>query len=99
MDRPEVTKAECAGFVCDMNYAAPSHWVRGRPLAGQERWPGVNGSAKDAEAFAAWRSKRDGVTDRLPTEEEWEVAARSGVGVKGFPWGNTVGPNRALGEK
>ena len=96
MDRTEVTNAEYADFVRDMNYAAPSHWVRGRPLAGQERWPVVNVSAKDAEAFAAWRSKRDGVTYRLPTEEEWEFAARSGGEFKSFPWGNTWAANRAV---
>jgi formylglycine-generating enzyme required for sulfatase activity len=96
MDRTEVTNAEYADFVRDMNYAPPSHWVRGRPLAGQERWPVVNVSAKDAEAFAAWRSKRDGVTYRLPTEEEWEFAARSGGEYKSFPWGNTWAPNRAV---
>jgi formylglycine-generating enzyme required for sulfatase activity len=96
MDRTEVTNAEYADFVRDMNYAAPSHWVRGRPLAGQERWPVVNVSSKDAEAFAAWRSKRDGVTYRLPTEEEWEFAARSGGEFKSFPWGNSWAPNRAV---
>ncbi|HEX9545276.1 MAG TPA: SUMF1/EgtB/PvdO family nonheme iron enzyme, partial [Pyrinomonadaceae bacterium] len=78
MDRTEVTNAEYAEFVRDMSYEVPSHWVRGQPLLGQEQWPVVNVSPKDAEAFAAWRSKRDGVTYRLPTEEEWEFAARSG---------------------
>ena len=96
MDRTEVTNAEYADFVRDMNYAPPSHWVRGRPLAGQERWPVVNVSAKDAEAFAAWRSKRDGVTYRLPTEEEWEFAASSGGEYKSFPWGNKWEANRAV---
>ena len=96
MDRTEVTNAEYADFVRDMNYAAPSHWVRGRPLAGQERWPVVNVSPKDAEAFAAWRSKRDGVTYRLPTEDEWEFAARSGGEYKSFPWGNSWAADRAV---
>jgi len=96
MDRTEVTNAEYADFVRDMNYEAPSNWVKGRPLPGQERWPVVNVSVKDAEAFAAWRSKRDGVTYRLPTEEEWEFAARSGGEYKSFPWGNTWAANRAV---
>ena len=96
MDRTEVTNAEYAEFVRDMNYAPPSHWIRGRPLAGQERWPVVNVSAKDAEAFAAWRSGRDGVTYRLPTEDEWEFAARSGGEFKAFPWGNSWAANRAV---
>jgi formylglycine-generating enzyme required for sulfatase activity/serine/threonine protein kinase len=89
MDRTEVTNAEYAEFVRDMGYEIPSHWVRGQPLPGQEQWPVVNVSPKDAEAFAAWRSKRDGVTYRLPTEEEWEFAARSGGEYKTYPWGDT----------
>lgn len=96
MDRTEVTNAEYAGFVRDMSYEVPSHWVRGQPLPGQEQWPVVNVSPKDAEAFAAWRSKRDGVTYRLPTEEEWEFAARSGGEYKTYPWGDAWQDNRAV---
>lgn len=96
MDRTEVTNAEYAEFVRDMNYGAPSHWVRGRPLAGQEKWPVVNVSPQDAEAFAAWRSKRDGVTYRLPTEEEWEFAARNGGEFKSYPWGDRWEEKRAV---
>ncbi len=96
MDRTEVTNAEYEEFVRDMNYEAPSDWNKGRPLAGQERWPVENVSAKDAEAFAAWRSKRDGVTYRLPTEEEWEFAARDGGQHKSFPWGDSWEEKRAV---
>jgi formylglycine-generating enzyme required for sulfatase activity/serine/threonine protein kinase len=96
MDRTEVTNAEYANFVRDMRYEAPSHWVGGKPLSGQEKWPVVNVSQMDAEAFAAWRSKRDGVTYRLPTEEEWEFAARSGGEYKSFPWGEEWADGRAV---
>jgi formylglycine-generating enzyme required for sulfatase activity/serine/threonine protein kinase len=96
MDRTEVTNAEYAEFVRDMGYEVPSHWVRGQPLPGQEQWPVVNVSPKDAEAFAAWRSKRDGVTYRLPTEEEWEFAARSGGEYKIYPWGDAWQERRAV---
>ena len=95
MDRTEVTNAEYAGFVRDSNYEVPSHWVRGRPLPGQEQWPVVNVSSKDAEAFAAWRSRRDGVTYRLPTEDEWEFAARNGGEFKAYPWGDAWQEKRA----
>jgi formylglycine-generating enzyme required for sulfatase activity/serine/threonine protein kinase len=96
MDRTEVTNAEYAEFVRAMNYDTPSHFVRGKPLPGQEKWPVVNVSAKDAEAFAAWRSKRDGVTYRLPTEEEWEFAARSGGEHKSYPWADRWEDRRAV---
>jgi serine/threonine protein kinase/formylglycine-generating enzyme required for sulfatase activity len=88
MDRTEVTNEEYAEFVRDRDYEAPSHWLRGKPLPLQEKWPVVNVSTRDAEAFAGWRSSRDGVTYRLPTEEEWEYAARSGGVYKLYPWGD-----------
>jgi iron(II)-dependent oxidoreductase len=96
MDRTEVTNAEYAAFVRATNYEAPSHWVKGQPLPGQEKWPVVNVSQKDAEAFANWRSKRDGVAYRLPTEEEWEFAARNGGEFLSFPWGNAWQERRAV---
>ena len=96
MDRTEVTNAEYADFVRNTNHEVPSHWVRGQPLPGQEKWPVVNVSQKDAEAFASWRSKRDGVTYRLPTEEEWEFAARNGGEFLSYPWGNTWQDRRAV---
>jgi formylglycine-generating enzyme required for sulfatase activity len=48
----------------------------------------VNVSLDDANAFAQWRSKRDGVTYRLPTEQEWEYAARNGERSDVYPWGS-----------
>lgn len=96
MDRTEVTNAEYSDFVGGTNYEVPSHWVKGKPLPGQEQWPVVNVSPKDAEAFAAWRSKRDGVTYRLPTEEEWEFAARNGGESKSYPWGDNWADGRAV---
>ncbi len=96
MDRTEVTNEEYEEFVRDSNYEGPSHWLRGKPLPLQEKWPVVNVSARDAEAFAAWRSRRDGVAYRLPTEEEWEYAARSGGVYKLYPWGDRWEDKRAV---
>ncbi len=96
MDRTEVTNEQYAEFVRDMNYQAPGHWVRGKPLALQEKWPVVNVSPRDAEAFAEWRSRRDGVHYRLPTEEEWEYAARSGGQYKLYPWGDRWEDGKAV---
>jgi serine/threonine protein kinase len=87
MDPTEVSNTEYADFVREMNHAAPNHWVGNKPPFGQENWPVVNVSFDDANAFAAWRSKRDGVAYRLPTEEEWEYAARNGAQNDLYPWG------------
>jgi serine/threonine-protein kinase len=88
MDRTEVTNGEYNEFVKAANYSAPNHWVNGQPIAGTETMPVRFVSLEDAKAFAAWRSKRDGVTYRLPTEEEWEYAARNGEKDSLYPWGD-----------
>jgi serine/threonine protein kinase len=87
MDRTEVSNTEYVDFVRETNHAAPSHWIGNKPPFGQEQWPVVNVSYDDAIAFAAWRSKRDGVTYRLPSEQEWEYAARNGERGDLYPWG------------
>jgi formylglycine-generating enzyme required for sulfatase activity len=89
IDRTEVTNAEYAEFVKETGHSAPpgSEWTGNKPAPGMERLPVVNVSFDDAKEFAAWRSKRDGVTYRLPTEEEWEYAARGGDSSRVFPWG------------
>ncbi len=96
LDRNEIVNGEYAEFVRETNGAAPSHWPGGKPVFGQEKWPVVNVSTDDAKKFAAWRSKRDGVTYRLPTEEEWEYAARSGDQNYLYPWGHGWQANHAV---
>ncbi len=59
-----------------------------KPIPGQELMPVRFVNAEDVKAFAAWRSKRDGVEYRLPTEEEGEYAARNGNKQNLFPWGD-----------
>ena len=88
VDRTEVTNAEYAEFVKETGHKPPPGvWDGARPNVGEERLPVSNVSYDDATAFAAWRSKRDGVTYRLPTEEEWEFAARGGDNARMYPWG------------
>jgi eukaryotic-like serine/threonine-protein kinase len=96
IDRTEVTNTEYAEFVRETKHAAPSHWAGDKPPFGQELWPAVNVSYNDAVAFAAWRSKRDGVSYRLPTEEEWEFAARNGERADLYPWGPAWIENAAV---
>lgn len=88
MDKTEITNAEYGQFVKQTNHAPPEHWGGIKPPVGDERLPVANVSYDDANAFAEWRSKRDGVTYRLPTEEEWEYSARNGDKDNLYPWGN-----------
>lgn len=54
-------------------------------------WPVMMINWHDATAYCTWRSERDGVLYRLPTEIEWEKAAR-GIDGRVFPWGNGFDP-------
>lgn len=51
------------------------------------RWPVFGVSWRDAMAYVAWASARDGVRYRLPLEQEFEKAAR-GVDGRFYPWGD-----------
>src|SRR6266550_2441865 len=95
MDKTEVTNSEYGQFVNETNHAPPEHWGSVKAPAGQDLLPVTNVTYDDVLAFAQWRSKRDGVTYRLPTEEEWEYAARNGDKDNLYPWGNTWTPGRA----
>ena len=65
------------------------------PASPGDRYPVCGVSRDDAEAFAQWLSKREGRKYRLPTEAEWEYAARGGLEVKEFPWGDDIWKTRA----
>lgn len=100
MDKTEVTNTEYLAFITETSYSpTPAHWVNGKPVAGQEMMPVRFVNMDDVKAFAAWRSKRDNVTYRLPTEEEWEYAARNGVKADKYPWGDDFKKNCAVVDR
>lgn len=99
MDKTEVSNAEYYEFVKATNYKTPAvEWANGKPLEGKENFPVVRVSVEDINKFAEWRSQKDGKTYRLPTEEEWEYAARNGAKNNLYPWGDRWEPNVASVE-
>lgn len=61
---------------------------------GRGRRPVINVSRDDAQAYAAWLSKKTGKSYRLLSESEYEYATRAGTQTA-YPWGNAVGTNNA----
>jgi formylglycine-generating enzyme required for sulfatase activity len=83
MDKYEVTTTDYARFVEATRSSKPWNWKDGKVNPGQEKWPVYNVNWNDAVAYCTWAGKR------LPTEAEWEKAARGGLDKKLYAWGDT----------
>ena len=82
-----VTRAEYAVFLDETQHDHPRDWHD--PAFAGPGLPVVGVSWDDAVAYCAWRASR-GSAERLPTEAEWERAARGGVDGAAFPWGDDI---------
>lgn len=80
IDVYEVTNTDYKKFVDATGYPEPYHWKKGKIPPNKEKHPVVYVNWKDANNYCKWAGKR------LPTEAEWEKAARGPDG-KFYPWG------------
>jgi sulfatase modifying factor 1 len=82
----QVTNAEYALFLVETQNRLPLHWGDAEFSNPEQALVGV--SWFEAVAYCEWLSKATGHLYRLPTEAEWERAARGGLKQKLYPWGD-----------
>jgi formylglycine-generating enzyme required for sulfatase activity len=90
LGKTEVTFAEYDVFAQATGRQLPddSGW-------GRDKRPVINVSFNDAAAYVRWLAQQTGKNYRLPTEAEWEYAARAGS-AKVYWWGDAIGKNHAV---
>lgn len=102
IDKYEVTNAQYRSFVLatgrpapfvNRPWAEPYNWRGTDYPAGKGNYPVVLVTWEDAQAYAAWMNKR------LPTEAEWEKAARAQLINRQYPYGDTLKNNQANFDK
>jgi formylglycine-generating enzyme required for sulfatase activity len=105
-----VTNMQYQTFVDATGHRAPGHWPEGAYPPNKANHPVVNVSWDDAVAYCRWLSQATGKECRLPTEAEWEKAARGGIQIPNsqnlkewidnphpkrmYPWGDEFDPKR-----
>ena len=81
------------GFVQDYSIVEKFNWKDGGPPTAKEDHPVVLVTWEEASAYCKWRGDMAGGTRRLPTEPEFEKAARGDSGIA-YPWGNAYEPDK-----
>jgi formylglycine-generating enzyme required for sulfatase activity len=81
MDLREVSNRDYAEYLTARKRKPPRYWKDGRCPEGEDDLPVTGITYEEALSYAIWKGKR------LPTEEEWEKAAR-GTDGRAWPWGN-----------
>ncbi len=86
--RVPITNAQYLLYVQATGAKSPQHWRDGQPPKDKASHPVVYVSWHDARAYCEWLSKVTGKLIRLPTEAEWEKAARGDKDKRIYPWGD-----------
>ena len=89
-----VTNREYQAFVQESGWKAPPDWDGDQVPESRPSHPVANISLADALAYCAWLNAKTGKDYRLPSEAEWEKAARGGDG-RIYPWGDAFGQGNA----
>lgn len=90
LGRTAVTRRQYAPFL-EAGQAEAPPWWRDPAFADADQ-PVVGVTWFEAAAYAAWLGRASGATWRLPTEAEWERAARGGLESEASPWGAELPP-------
>ena len=88
IDRYEVTNRRYKVYIDDLNAISPKHWENNNFADGQSEFPVVNVTWYDASNFCQWAKKK------LPSEKQWEKAARGEIGDE-YPWGENFNQSYA----
>jgi formylglycine-generating enzyme required for sulfatase activity len=88
-----VTNAEYYAFIWTTGYRVPREWIGFHYPEGQDNHPVVGVSKQDVDAYLEWLNSQFNSHYRLPSEAEWESAARGGD-TRLYPWGEEFDPWR-----
>lgn len=93
--RVPVTNAQYALYLAASGAQPPEFWRGGQVPRGRERHPVTNVSWFEAQAYCAWLGEKISQPVGLPSEAEWEKAARGNQDARAYPWGETWADFRA----